>query len=210
MDIKIGKNFINKTWRFLTPSLRGYDDVFINKFNSVYKLAIGIHDTLLDGSEIAYDRNIYIMLDKSYRNKLYQEFIDYIKFQDYYITDYNPSSNLNSRKHMIVIKIPKRFSNAYDMFIESKYSKMYTKNEIDTLFSHPTKTDDKKILLKYPEAYDSFVKKVNKEFNCNFTTSNLNADEYELPLKKEEEIFNYRKVDSETFLIPKKDINYEV
>ena len=137
MHIEIGKYYVNKTWRFLLPCLRGHGDVFVRKFNPIFKLAVGIHDTLVDGSKISKGRNIYILCDKLTQERLYNEFIEWIRCQNYYVGDYCPDSEIiDSRKQMIVINIPEMFNDAYDNFLQGNYSVMYLDNELKALFSN--------------------------------------------------------------------------
>lgn len=191
MDIKIGKYYVNKTWRFLLPCLRGHGDTFVRKFNPLFKLAVGIHDTLLDGSEISKGKNIYIMIDKNVQQKYFFEFLDWIKYQDYYIIDYCPDGDFKkSRKHVIVISVPKAFESSYDRFLKGEYSKMYSKEEVDLLFSNPDRKKEYNILSKHRTAIKGFINTINTEFDVDTSINDIKFEEYELPLKKTEEIFN--------------------
>ena len=191
MDIKIGKYYVNKTWRFLLPCLRGHGDIFVRKFNPLFKLAVGVHDTLLDGSEISDSRNIYIMIDKMVQQKCFFEFLDWIKYQDYYVADYCPDADIKkSRKHIIVITVPKGFETAYDNFLQGKYSQMYTEDQVNLLFSNPDRKKEYDILSKNKSALDGFIKTINTEFDVNANPKDFQNSEYELPLRKSEEIFN--------------------
>ena len=191
MQIEIGKYYVNKTWRFLLPCLRGHGDIFVSKFNPVFKLAVGIHDTLLDNSKKSDGRSIYILCDKFANRIAFDEFLDWIKYQDAYIADYCPDSEiLKSRKHVIIIKIPELYNDAYDHFLQGNYSLMYLKEELNLLFSNPGKKKEYDILSREPKIIEEFVKEVNKEFKTNAVIDDFKNAELELPLKKTEEIFN--------------------
>ena len=130
MQIEIGKRYDNKTWRFLFPCLRGHGDIFASKINPLYKLAVGVYDYTLKDQTKFNGRNIFILLDMYSQNKLCTDFIEFVKYQSYYVTHYCPDSDFgNSRKMMIVISIPERFEPAYDAFIRGKYSEMYNEEE---------------------------------------------------------------------------------
>ena len=192
MDIKLGHQFLNKTWRFLTPALRGHGEEFVRTFNPLFKLACGIHDTLLDGSKIVLnERLIYILLDSNYQPECFNRFMAYIENQDFYVTDYCPSTEISSRKRMVVLKMPKVFHNAYDKFLQGKYSEMYTDEEIELLFSNRVKIKEYNILKKSPIALTDFVKEVNKEFKTDVSEDDMVDNEYEFLLVKKEEIFHY-------------------
>lgn len=192
MNIRIGKQYVNKTWRFLIPCLRGHGNVFVKKFNPIYKLAVGIHDSLLDGSQISNGRNIYLMLDKKYRPNDYNKFMEYIVCQDYFRADYCPDSEIiSSRKHIVVIEVPEIYNNAYDMFLQGRYSEMYTPEQLNNLFSGDTRKKDYEILSKSGNALSEFIKNVNQEFDVKSSKKDFYGSECEFPLIKKEEIFNY-------------------
>lgn len=209
MDIQIGKLYKNKTWSYLLPCLRGHGDFFIQKFNHTYKLAVGIHDSLLDGSPISNGRNIYILVDKDFNKTAFNDFRNYVTAQEYFIGDYCPDSELlTSRKHMFILSVPTVFNSAYDQFLRGQYSKMYTKEEIEILFSHPTKLREFRVLRRDPKALDDFVLNLNKEFKVMSNPDDYLTAEWDLPLKKKEEIFNYTK--GEVFFNEDKDIVWQL
>jgi len=206
MHIEIGKYYVNKTWRFLLPCLRGHGDVFIKKFNPIFKLAVGIHDTLTDGSSISNGRSIYILCDKLTNKVNFDEFLDWVKYQEYYIADYCPDSEiLKSRKHMIVLSVPEMFNDAYDHFLQGNYSLMYLEQELKLLFSNNTRKKEYDILSRNPQIINDFVKEVNEEFGTNVKSDSFKNSELELPLKKTEEIFNCCKDSDTVFFNEKQD-----
>ena len=191
MHIEIGKYYVNKTWRFLLPCLRGHGDIFVSKFNPVFKLAVAIHDTLLDDSKKSEGRSIYILCDKLGNKPAFDEFLDWIKYQDCYVADYCPDSEiLKSRKHVIIVKIPEIYNDAYDHFLKGNFSLMYLEEDLKLLFSNPQKKKEYDILSRNSEIVEEFVKEVNKEFKTLVTADDFKNAELELPLKKTEEIFN--------------------
>lgn len=194
MDIKIGELFANKTWRFLAPSLKGHGEYFLEQFNAVFKLAVGIHDTLLGGSELSNGRYIYVLIDKKYKPKKFREFMGYLECQNFFKGDYCPDVDLiGTRKHMIILEIPSEFHDAYDKFLQSRYSEMYSKSQIENLFSSQTRSLDADILTKRGSAFSRFQKEVFKEFGEKISFEDFHNSEWELPLKKKEEIFNFEK-----------------
>ena len=211
MHIEIGKYYVNKTWRFLLPCLRGHGDVFVKKFNPIFKLAVGIHDTLVDGSKISKGRNIYILCDKLTQEKLYNEFIEWIRCQSYYVGDYCPDSEIiDSRKQMIVINIPEMFNDAYDNFLQGNYSVMYLDNELKALFSSLERKKELNILTRGTSIISDFVKQVNEEFKTSVTEEDFKMSELELPLKKKEEIFNCKENNQNVFFNETQDKVWEI
>jgi len=89
MKIEIGRLYINKTVKYLLPGLGYYGPTLKTKLNLVHKLAFGIHDNLIEGTHFAGQRNIFILLDRLVRPDLYENFMSWIKHQNYYVTDYS-------------------------------------------------------------------------------------------------------------------------
>lgn len=194
MQIEIGKLYRNRTLLFLVPALNYYGPTLKTKLNLVFKLAFGIHDSLIEGSYLEGQKNIYILVDKLVRPDLFQNFMDWIKHQEYYVTDYAYDSILdhNSRKQMIVIAFPQQLKDAYDKFLLGKYSLMYTKNEISTFFGDENKAAAKHILCKTVFAKNQFKLLVKETFGTVLEEQDflMGSWEYDLPPNSEEEFFN--------------------
>lgn len=197
MKIEFGKALDNKTWKFLIPCLRGYGEVFVSKFNNqIFKLAYGIDDKIMQGAKILEDkRPIFIMIDKAVLPREFSNFMEWVEYQPYYITDYNADIVDNPRLHMLVLDAPEKYYKAYDKFTVGLYSEMYSKEQLNELF------DDKesiqyKILSRDPKYSNTFLKKVEDEFSVRMKGVDkevfISTAEYEFPysLNSEEEIFN--------------------
>lgn len=192
MNIETGKFYENKTWRFLAPCLRLYGEEFISKFSAPFKMAVGIHDSLLDGTDFVDERNIFILFDKSYQPTLFNIFYQWIKQQEYFVIDYCPDSELkNSKRVMIVIRFPDNYKHTYDYFLKGEYSKMLTKEEASLIYISD-REKELKIVTKDISYKPDFLKILNKEFSTDFQEEDFIEDfqEFELPLKRVEEIFN--------------------
>lgn len=194
MQIEIGKRYVNKTWRFLYPCLRGHGDVFVKKFNPLYKLAVGVSDDIVKGTQYSKERNIFILIDTMFQPKLVQEFLSYITFQPFYKHHYYVDNHelTQARKMMLVLSVPDMFYEAYDNFIIGRYSQMYDTDETKKLFSNIDRKKEFDILTKNYSLEDEFIKSVNEEFDTNVYYFDEPIKEYELPLKPSEEIFNYQ------------------
>lgn len=194
MQIEIGKLYKNRTLLFLVPALNYYGPTLKTKLNLVFKLAFGIQDSLIEGTYLEGQKNIYILVDKLVRPDLYQNFMDWIKHQEYYVTDYAYDSILenNSRKQMIVIAFPPELGDAYDKFLLGKYSLMYTKNEINTFFGDENKAAARHILCKTVFAKNQFKLLVRETFGTILEEQDflVGSWEYDLPPNSEEEFFN--------------------
>lgn len=204
MDIKIGSLYRNKTWRFLVPCLRGHGTIFVDKFMPVFKLAVGIHDSYLDGAPLSNGRNIYILLDTKYNSKKYTSFMDWIVCQEYFVGEYCPDSELiDSRKKMVILRIPEEYNNAYDCFLKGEYSYMYSKEQLNLLFNYKDLKKTYSILSKTgEEEFQIFKKEVDEMFGVVSNVNDLRRGEWSLPLKKTEEIFHYKQ--GETYFFNEK------
>ena len=202
MQIKIGSYYVNKTWRVLFPAIRGHGPDFVTRFNPVFKLAVGVQDYLLKGSDFDTERCLFILCDKKYQTNNFNKFLEWVKFEPIYVTDYCPDANFTvSRRHMIVIKMPKDFYTAHDSFIKGEYSKMYTEEQIKALFSTEVRKNEKKILEKDLSYIPDFIREINKRFNTTLTTSDYDTGELELPPENIEEVFNFQKEGNYNHLI---------
>lgn len=189
MKIEIGKLYENKTWKYLVPCLNGHGQEFITRFNQVFKLAVGIGDMLLEGSPIADKKALYVLIDKLYQAKIVELFVTWLKYQPYYIADYCPDTDLeNSRKHMLVIAVPKMFHDTYDHFIKGTYSMMYKHQHVANM---NFLSEERKAVLTGTQSKEAIAKyktMCKEEFGIVPTAE---VKELDLPPKKVEEIFNY-------------------
>jgi hypothetical protein len=189
MQIEIGKYYINKTWKYLLPCLKSYGSTFTAKYNSLFKLAVGIHDGLLDGTEYENKRLIYILIDKRYKPKIATNIMLWLRYQPYVLTDYAFDDLEEGRKHMFVLEIPKEHNDTYDEFIKGNYSKMYSNDDIEKLAFKP---DVKDVLNRTENAYQDFIKKVKLSFGTDLKKTDLIGAELDFPIEKNKEMFNYR------------------
>ena len=198
MEIELGKLYMNRTLKYLVPALNYYGPTLKTKLNLVFKLAFGVHDTLLEGSYLEGQKNIFILVDKLVRPDLFQNFMDWVKHQEYFVIDYAYDAIMehNSRKHMIVLAFPRELEDAYDKFILGKYSLMYAKKEVESFFSGDNKVSAKQVLNKTLIAKAEFKSLVKKTFNTTLEEQDflIGSWEYDLPPNKEEEFFNTFKI----------------
>lgn len=202
MEIEIGKQFINNTWRFLAPCLQGHGSEFQERFNRLFKIATCLHDTLVDGSTMSEGRTIYVMFDKKFNPYYFQSFMEYVRKQSYYKGEYCPESEvLDARKQVVILEVPEIHYNTYDNFLKGNYSKMYTLEQVDMYFSSSYKTIEHSILSRKGEkGFEYFKTKLKTTFyskDCSvFKPEDYYNLEWELPLIKSEEIFNYKSSDT--------------
>lgn len=212
MQIQSGKLYENRTWKYLYPCLRSYGGVLKNYLNSLYKVAVALEDKNVDVGET---NCLHILIDTNmstpqisavkYRENL-SIFLDWLRFQPYYIVDYVFDGLETNEKHMIVIKIPQSYDKAVEKFKKGKYSQMYSDKEIKELFPFITlenkeleikinsKTKKLRHVLTKASSYlPTFKDKINKEFGVNCSINDLKDHELDFPPNLEEEIFNFEK-----------------
>lgn len=195
MHIQLGTLYVNKTLKYLLPCLKLYGESFIVKLNSVFNLAFGLHDSVLDGTEYEGQKLIYILSDKFYQPAKFQNFLNYVKHQPYYVMDYAFDDIEKGRQHMLVIKFPDTHHDVYDKFIEGKYSKMYTKDEIRTFFSKESEAKD--VITRSSSIRPAFIEKIYNSFNTRITETDIitYGMEYDFPPEMQKEFFNYKNLE---------------
>lgn len=193
MVIKYRKQYENKTSKYLSPCLKeGYSRIFEVKFKEMFVLAYGIGDKVIEENPnfiIGNKSPIFILIDTFANKRKSEDFIYWIRYQDYYIYDY--IADMEGRGHMIILDFPEKYKNAYDKFLEGKYSEMFTKEEILKLFKEDSK--EYKVLTKNKLLLPDFTNKLRKIFDLkNLSDRDLEDSELELPytMNLKEEIFN--------------------
>lgn len=212
MQIQSGKLYENRTWKYLYPCLRSYGSTLKSYLNTLYKLSVGIGDYNIDVEE---QLCIYILIDTNivtpqtslvnYRENI-ASFLDWFRFQPFFVADYLFDSEEGKEKHMLVIKIPNSHIKTYQKFIKGKYSEMYSSKEILEYFPYisldnkeiEVKINNKakiirSILNKKSDYLPVFQKQLNEEFGVNCSLNDLKDHELDFPPDLKEEIFNYKK-----------------
>ena len=212
MQIQSGKLYENRTWKYLYPCLKVYGGTLKTYLNSFFKLAVGLGDHNIDINE---DNCIYILIDtnihspqqslQTYREYL-SKFLDWVRFQPYYVTDYIFEGFDRGEKHMLVLRLPDTYKESYIKFKQGKYSEMYSSKDIDNLYSlivnsnknieikvNNNITNIKNVLTKNSSHLELFRKQINDEFGTNLSLNDLKDHELDLPPSQNEEIFNYKK-----------------
>jgi len=198
-------NFIkNRTWLYLVPFIRFFDDKFINYFNSICKIQFGIYDQNMRIKKTLEKNCLYILVNKSINKESFLTFIEEIRKNKYYVTDYPYKNDFFGEKQMVVIKIPGRINDKFMFFIDGLYSKMWNEKEKTLLFKNDNKVFS--ILNRNSTSKSDYMKTLKKEFNVNEV--NLPIKEYDVQPKYSEEVFNYKYkhifINKENFLKYKK------
>jgi len=191
MQLVIGKYFVNKTWKFLVPTVKSYGETFLAKYSPLWKLGAGVYDASFEGQD-EDEKLIYVLFDKFHKAAIFENVLQYFRYQAYYHTDYAFDDLETGRMHMIVFKIAEEWYDAYDAFRRSEYSMMYNEKQIEFLF-HNANTDALAILTRQPSAYERMIINIKTSFNSRVTKHDLLGAELDFPLENVKEIFNYKK-----------------
>lgn len=198
---------MNKTIKYISKCIKYHSKQLKNKLNELSILAVGIGDNLLSeeiGKEYKYHLFVLIdtngvMINNKYVSKIiskknFDKFLKWFRKQPFCESDYIFDDILDGHMHMIVIKIPDNCKSAMDKFRESKYSEMYTPEQIKKLFKQNIRGSGTmnpvfQVLTKDKKYRIVFQNTINRDFG---TDVMIDEDiELDYPIKEEDEYFNY-------------------
>jgi hypothetical protein len=191
MKLQIGEIFLNRTKKYLLPAIKQFGSEFTENINGLQKIAIGIGDFVCNKSGLTYEKHLFILIDIK-NTKGFQTRLNFFRQHDSYEDDYSFDRLIDGQFHMLIIQMPDNFY-ALSEFRNSKYSKMYTIEEINKLFFPIKKYEEiRKILIQDKNYRVTFAKQIAKDYNePDFTEDQLDDDaELDYPIKSIEEIFN--------------------
>lgn len=186
MLITIGELKRNKTLEYLAPCLKSHGSDFVDKYSTVFTLAVGVFDFVFAGSEVGDNYNFYILLDKKWKPRQYEKFMSWIKLQDFYVTDYIFDNLLFGRKQMLVIKCPEQHYKTFEHFQQGEYSKMY-QGQADLFVKTKFELD---VINKTKAGRATFQDLLLQQENRVVRTSDVMEMEYDYPPEKEQNTFN--------------------
>jgi hypothetical protein len=192
MKLQVGKILLNRTKKYLTPCIREYGQEFEKRMNGVVKVAIGIGDIITIKSGIRFEKHIFILIDTSPKpqgtgKREFKKFLDWLRDEMMYEDDYVFDDVRKGHLHMVVIKLPEKYYYTYETFRMSQFSKMYDKEDLDKFFNK--RPEIKKVLIKDHSYRIEFVKSLNEMFGTTVDPEEFEG-ELDMPLRKEDEIFN--------------------
>ena len=186
MKIQIDKIYMNKTWKYLFPMLKDYnDDVLIALLNSLHIAATGIGDFLIKKN---LEQHIFILINQRSNPRLFSNLINYIIDKDYFEDDYVFDNIATGCLHMVILKLPK---NVISTFFDGRYSHLYTYTERKNFFRK--KDEAYSVINKHYDYKFQFINQLKEEFGTVLEIGEIGNRELDLPPKKKEEIFNYKK-----------------
>lgn len=192
MKIQVGTIEINKnkTWKYLLPCLKAYGQDFVDRINTVFKVAVGIGDMLLIKSGVRYEQHIFILVDMEKFPAFSKKFINWLRDQPMYEDDYAFDHIHEGKLQMLVIKLPEECYKPAEQFKRSHFSKMYTLSQIEKFFNK--KPEIQKILIKDHNYRIEYAQELNQLFDTSIEPEELEG-ELEFPIRKSAEFFNLLK-----------------
>jgi len=201
MNIKVGEIYLdkvssqkdfypNKTRKYLLPCFNEYGELFMNKLNNVFKVAVGIGDVVLDNTGISHSKHLFILLDSSIAKKFFIEFLDWIREQPMYQDDYVFHNIQRSTFHMIVLTVPVKFQESFEHFKVGRYSKMYPIDIVNLYFSKQGRPGVLKVLTGDKTYKVVFARKVNALYGTTISPEDIEG-ELDFPPTPEGDIFNH-------------------
>jgi hypothetical protein len=187
------KSYHNRTKVYLAPMLNYYGDTFRSLIRKLETTAVGIAD-ILEKTDNKYC--LYFLVNtKKDKLKVFDGVLHMLKSYSFFVKDYPFGEIFNNQLHMLVFEIPEELHGAYDAFLDSKYSKMLTTEQIDILFNRVYgKTAAVQVMTKDPEYRVKFEERVNSlsATSEKSTWITLPEDaELDFVIQLEQEVFNY-------------------
>lgn len=185
----------NRTQFYLGRTTNLYPKSYMTFFETIKSQAVGYFcdDVLWRKHNKEKKPVLFLVVNTKNLNSVFMGFLKSTRKSSWYVDDY--VLELNS-KHVFCFKVLPMFYHAFEMFMESKYSQMYTDQDLKNLgikkFTN-VKENVLYALLKKTE-YGLAVFKVSLQNRFNLENNFVLTEaplEYDLPYIKSEEILNY-------------------
>lgn len=210
--MEIRKNNIceNRTYKYLYPTLVEYGEDLMKHLRTYFKLGVGISDKFDVEDSVG---NIFILFDTEpptgslinpkYYKEGFNNFLNWVRYKDYYVKDYIYKDVKYGNEHMLVLKLPLTLYQ-YFSFIFGKYSYMFSYEQIQKYFKFVTLENKNLeqivnnkfkntvgILTKDRDYIETFVNIVNNDFGTDVKYEDYIDKELDYPVNMCEEVFNY-------------------
>lgn len=188
MKLQVSSIVINKTHKYLLPCLLEYGEEFSFQYHKVWKAGVGIGDIITIKSNIQFEKHIFVLLDSQRNLGTFENFMIWVREQSMYEDDYAYDNLLSGSLHMLVLKLPEKFYTSYDLFKQSKYSKMYSVEQVNKWVSSAS---NRAVLIKDHNYKIEFAKQVKDRFGVDLKAEEIDDSfEFDFPLNEDEELFN--------------------
>lgn len=189
---------VNRTLKYLVPALRSNGGKFVNLMQLLYWNAHGIIDFAYD-DDISQPRIFSLTNIKNSHN--FEKFRQFCRDTELLLDEYPFSPT----QHMFVFKFP--FTEAYQKFLEGKYSQMYTPQQVNSFIPKSYYgpdgvlqfTEVYSIITKRSAYFEEFQSKIYDDFGIYIPEDD--RDEYDYPPLINEESFNYNKLNNKNGIL---------
>lgn len=199
--MKLDKNCFtrNRTYKYLLPTLKFYGTGVTNILNNFSKLAVGLGDKAFVNMHIYPDNptiSLLINPDVNYSKRGVTEEEYLIRLDQLTKTGALHSSYSfildETTCVMLVLNVPDIAVNAYNKFLEGKYSEMYTEKQIKFLFEGDAYKEQRLVFSKDKTQHEKLLQNIEKYFNTTMTIEDfpdLSSLEVDIQYQYEEEYF---------------------
>lgn len=182
-----GYYYINRTGKYLAPSLSLYGEVFMQNFLKLKVMSYGLDDISLPQDE-SYERPIFILCEK---NIAFNYAMQYLGEHFSYIDSYYFGDIKNTTYVMLVLNLHRDMKESYELFIKGRYSKMYGLINVENInFNNKYSISDVKDRTEGGKTY--FKELIKQHFDTVVSDDDITDAEYDLPFEMEEEVYNYK------------------
>lgn len=173
---------------YLSPVIKDYGSFFLEKFKQLYTVQVGIgHISYTNVMKNFLDNNLFYLINTE-RTEYFSELLEFFRYHDSYTTDYPYDDLVDGNLHVLVIRIPDRFYGIIETFKKSKYSKLYTKDQVEEIITKSTKAY--KVMTmndKYKKKFESEINNLSKDPHPNTYIQLLDDSELDYLVSLQEE-----------------------
>lgn len=208
----------NKTRMYLVQQLQHYGEDFISHLSknsiSIFALQDFGFNVTEDSRKIGSE--VYMLFDTNGKRKagnyidvassriVFSQSLMYFQSHSAYVTDYCYDSNRTGHYHVVVLKLP--FPEKTNLFLEGKYSQLYSQKQLDEWFIKEIQvkivdgesiktskklTDQWSVLTKDSSYIPTFINQVKEEFNTNLNPADVTAMEYDFKPSLNQEVLRH-------------------
>lgn len=206
---KVGEVFSNRSFKYLSPSMKVYGDEFVTKMKLLAGLAIAIQDYGFNQKgDREFKNELYYLIDvngqhvygkyvNSEKSRVdFMYVISWLRQQDFYIKDYAFDSGRNGSQHIICLRLPFDIIN---LFLEGRYSEMYSKEFIERFIKKTITVNSKEVInpvfgvLSHSKEYIPFyLEQLNFDYGTTLKQKDINHHvEFDIPPLPKNEILRW-------------------
>lgn len=186
-----GKIFVNRTYKYLSPSMKLHGEEFVVRMRLLYGLAVAIQDYGFNTSPESkvFKNEIYYVIDTNGEfafnkyNNIEKSKIDFFRVlswlreQEFYVRDYPLDSGKSGNQHIIVLKLP---LNVIENFVHGNYTSLYDSATIEKIIPKTIKvlrTEEINpvyaVLTKNESYLTTYLKQLNGDYNTHLCEEDI-------------------------------------